>query len=240
MAKPPADVDPEKFVIGKGLYTSHGFFRLVGDDVTFRIEPAEPSFAGVVFFDLFILAAAFALFRLVGRPDNPYLDTGWVRYSPLAVGVLVVTVATMVPWLLLRAERRRGTLLVYDKRSGGVDLPREGRSFTREEVVEFQHVTTKLLRWGGAVNNERRTELNLVTDRGGVRRRWSLIRSTSPLGTEFIQTVLAHTHLPIMRVTDSAWGWQITEKPHVRVVESRLPARKAAHSDSAASCEDAL
>jgi hypothetical protein len=223
MAKPPPDVDPEKFVIGKGLYSSESAFRLVGDQTTFRIEPAPPSIAGIAVFDLVILAAAVALFRLIDEPGNSFLDEPWIRYSPLVVGLLTCIVATIVPWSIWRSEGRRGTLFVYDKRDGAVRLPREGEAFARGEIVHLQHVTTKDLRWGGVCNNERRTELNLVTSRGAIRRRWAVVRSTSPLGAPFIQAILAHTDLPIVRITDSDWGWETTEKPHRRVVPSRLP-----------------
>src|SRR5690606_14096580 len=113
-------------------------------------------------------------------------------------------------------ERRLGPWLVYDKTTGRVTLPREAVSFEREQVIHLQYVTTKKLDWPGVANNDRLSELNLITCRHEQRKRWPLLRSKSTFGAfdSLLQSLIKHTNIPVMRVQDEWLGWQITEKPY--------------------------
>jgi hypothetical protein len=108
--------------------------------------------------------------------------------------------------------------MIYEKSTGRVTLPREGVSFERHEIVHVQYVTTKRLDWGGVINNDRLSELNLITCRDGERKRWPLLRSIFNIKAfdRLLKPLLEHTDLPVMRVEDQWLGWKITEKPYGR------------------------
>jgi hypothetical protein len=50
--------------------------------------------------------------------------------------------------------------LIYDTKTGGIELPRQREVFNRDEIVHLQCISTKRLDWGGVVNNQRLSELN--------------------------------------------------------------------------------
>jgi hypothetical protein len=218
MAKPPPDADPEKFILGKGTYSNQITYRAIHDETTFRIEPAPMPVASIIVHNVIFVAFFYGMYRLINAVDNRFADEAWKLYAPLGVGLLTCVVYTLATWYFAAQALRLGTWLIYDKRDGSVTLPREGERFARNEIVHVQYVTTKSLSWGGAINNDRRSELNLVTERDGDRRRWPLLRSIANVWAfdRFLKSVIAHTDLPIMRVEDEHWGWKITEKPFGR------------------------
>jgi hypothetical protein len=143
----------------------------------------------------------------------------WIVYgAPLGVGLLTCIAFTAVVYHSFDQARRLGPWLIYEKSTGRVKLPREGLGFERDEIVHLQYVTTKRLDLGGVVDNERLSELNLITCRGGERKRWPLLRSLFNVKAfdRLLKPLLDNTDLPVVRVEDQWLGWEITEKPYGR------------------------
>ena len=93
---------------------------------------------------------------------------------------------------------------------------REQLAFNRDEIVHLQYITTKRLNWGGTANNERLSELNLITCHNGERRRWPLLRSNNSTRAfdRLLEPLLRETDLPVVRVLDEWLGWRVTETPY--------------------------
>jgi len=227
MAKPPPDADPEKFVIGPagrypgrspGGYTNLRISRPYNDDCVFRIDPIATPVWSVIIVNLIFIAVCYgfhwALKNLTHGQAGP-----WASYGmPIGIGLVVCGGVTAAIYCTVAKAQRLGPWLVYDKATGRVELPREGMRFDRREVVHLQYVTTKRLDWGGVANNERLSELNLVTVRDGVRKRWPLLRSTLTLKgfDHILKPLVENTDLPVTQVQDELWGWRVTEAPYGR------------------------
>jgi hypothetical protein len=213
MAKPPSDADPEKFVIGHGHYTNLRISRPYYDDHVFRIDPIATPIWSVIILNLAFVAVLYgfhwALKNLTHGDAGP-----WAVYGiPIGIGLLTCGgVTAAIYWTVANAQRL-GPWLIYDKATGRVELPRQGVTFGRQEIVCLQDITTKRLDWGGVMNNERLSELNLITSRDGVRKRWPLLRSTlnQKAFDHILKSLVENTDLPVMQVRDEWLGWRVTE-----------------------------
>jgi hypothetical protein len=221
MAKPPANADPMLFIIGKGLYTNDNPWRTIGDSETVRIEPAPMPVASIVTHNI-VFVAFFYGFHLLFKYSAQHMgpigkDIGpmMLYVAPFGIGLLTCTLYTLFTIHIYRTAQVQGNWLIYDKRTGQVELPRDGVSFHREEIVHLQYITTKRLDWGGVVNNDKLSELNLITLRDGQRQRWHLLRSiiTHKAFDDVLRPLVEHTTLPVMRVTDQWLGWEVTQRP---------------------------
>ena len=69
------------------------------------------------------------------------------------------------------------------------------------------------------MNNERLSELNLITCRQGVRNRWPLLRSIFNVKAfdRMLKPLIEHTDLPVVRVEDEWLGWNVSERPYGRL-----------------------
>ena len=214
MAKPPSDADPEKFIIGRGFYNNLRTARPYHDGRVFRIDPAPMPVVSMLILNAVIAAFCYGIHwqakhHGTGQPGR------WVVYGvPLGIGMFTCVLFTAVVYYSYDQARRRGPWLIYHKATGRVELPRERLTFERSEVEHVQYITTKSLTWGGVLNNDQVSELNLVTCRGGERRRWALLRSIANVrALEWIvNPLLAHTDLEVVRVKDQWLGWKVTEK----------------------------
>lgn len=216
MAKPPADADPERSIIGRGRYdnlqTAHPF----SDERVFRIAPRPmPMWSIMVYNSVF--AAFFCGVHWAVKHFSDGQAEAWKVYGvPIGVGLMTCGLFTAIVYHSFRKAIRLGPWLVYDKLTGRVDLPREGVSFDRQEIVHVQYITTKRLDWGGVLNDDRPSELNLVTCRDGERRRWPLLRSILNVRAFdwILKPLIRETGLPVVRVKDEWLGWETTETPY--------------------------
>jgi hypothetical protein len=80
----------------------------------------------------------------------------------------------------------------------------------------LQYITTKRLQFKGRIENDQLSELNIVTQCGDAKERWPLLRSliTHRPFDDVLEAVLRETDLPIARVTDEMFGWNVTEAPY--------------------------
>lgn len=222
------EIDPEKFVIGEGHYTNQRTAKAIDSNREFILEPypITQAFVGVFIMDMLIafvfggiawLASTFL--RRAMQDDLPYF-LALVFLTGIATCILY-SVWSMCEFV---REKERGTILIYDKFTEEVKLPRHGMQFSIDEVLHLQYVTTKRLQTGTIVNNDRISELNLVTIVDGQRKRWPLLRSIAGINAfdYLVKPVLQHTTLNVVRVKDEAFGWKITETP------LRLGAQKVA------------
>src|SRR5262249_46575626 len=129
----------------------------------------------IVILNLLFVAFFFGFFWVTWRYGSQ--EPGQAIALIIGTGLFTCVVFTVLVSYRFRRERQLGPWLIYEKATGRVTLPREGESFERQEIVHLQYVTTKRLDWGGVVNNDARSELNLITCRDGERRRWPLLRS---------------------------------------------------------------
>lgn len=216
MAKPPPDTDPEKFITGKGLYDNLHTARLVVEDEVVRIDPVPLPVRSLVIHNV-VFVGLFVGFHLLAKHLAASDVSPWLLYgAPIGIGCLTCAGFTTAVVLLFRHAQRMGPWLIYDRKTGRVTLPREGVSFGPDEIVHLQYVTTKRLNWKGVINNDRLSELNLVTCRGGERKRWPLLRSISNVRAFdwLLRPLTEHTALPVMRVVDEWLGWKVTETPY--------------------------
>jgi hypothetical protein len=216
MAKPPADADPELFIVGRGGYDNFRTARPYHDSRVFRIDPTPMPVWSIVAYDALFAAASFGFHWLLKHATHGASPPWAVYGAPLGIGVLTCVGFTAIAYYSFAKARRLGPWLIYDKATGRVELPREGVSFDREQIVHVQYITTKLLDWGGVMNNERRSELNLVTCRDARRQRWPVLRScfTVKAFDHILRPLLENTDLSVVRVEDQWWGWQVTQKPY--------------------------
>ena len=175
-----------------------------------RCQCGRSSFS-VIFVSFFSL-----MYWLAGRAEGEL--EAIEKVAIIGTGAVVCGIFTVACVYIFRQENQRGPWLIYDRRTGRVELPREGVSFAREEIVHLQYITTKDLSWGSDAGNERRSELNLVTVRSGQRERWPLLRSiiTHKPFEHVVTPLLEHTDLPVVRVQDRWADWRVTEKPLAR------------------------
>ena len=213
MSKPPPDVDPEQFILGRGSYHNFQVSRAHFDEDVFRIDPTPTPVWAIVILNAIFVSFFGVMYWLAGRAHG-----GLQALEKLAIigtGVIVCIGFAAASVLIFRRENQRGPWLVYDKRTKRLELPRERVSFARDEIVHVQYITTKDLSWGDDAGNERRSELNLVTVRDGQRKRWPLLRSifTHKAFDHVVKPLLRHTDLPVVRVEDQWAGWRVTESP---------------------------
>jgi hypothetical protein len=218
MAKPPPDVDPQQFIIDS---TGHHRGRDPGDPCTnvrvsrpyqdeyvFRIDPISTPVWSVIIINLIFIAACYgfhwALKTLTHGQAGPWPIYG----APIGLGLLVCGGITAgIYWTVANAQRL-GPWLIYDKATGRVELPRQGVTFDRPEIVHLQYITTKRLDRGGISNNDRRSQLNLIASRDGLRERWPVIGSSLDENAfdHLLKPLVASTDLPVVRVQDELWG----------------------------------
>jgi hypothetical protein len=213
MSKPPPDVDPEKFIIGRGSYHNLEIARLYDDDNVFRIDPAPMPVAWIVFLNLVFVVFFGEPYWLAGRAADG-IQT-FEKVSIIGIALLVSGGFTAGAVYTFRKAKRLGLWLIYDKRTKRVALPRENVSFARDEIVQLQYITTKDLSWGDDAGNEQRTELNLITIQNGERTRWPLLQSifTNKAFDNVLKPLVAQTDLPVVRIQDKWLGWRVTERP---------------------------
>ena len=139
---------------------------------------------------------------------------------PIGLGLLTCLLFDGLVYLEFAAARRGEPWLIYDKTTGRVELPREHMSFERKETVHLQYITTKSLTDPSIQDTSqapsRRSELNLITLRDGVRQRWHLLRSSSAWNAfdGILLPLMRETDLPVVRVRDDLHGWKVTEEPY--------------------------
>ena len=167
--------------------------------LTWYSSPSSPAFCG-----------QFSTFR----QDETGL--GLIYGAVIGIGLLTCVLFTVIGYRSFARANRLGPWLIYHKQSGEVELPREGEKFDRSEIVHLQYITTKLLWWGGVLNNERYSEINLVTSRDGIRKRWPLLKSGFNVKAFewLLKPLQEQTNLPVVRVQDEWWGWKVTETPY--------------------------
>ncbi len=218
MGRPPADADPEKFIFGRGGYSNLRIARPYYDEQVFRIDPEPMPWLWIGIYNLFFASFFLAIHLLLKYvPHNG--EGPWVVYGvPIGFGLLTGVVFTALVYHEFARANRLGPWLIYNRQTGSVALPREGMEFQRQEIVHLQYITTKRLSLNAALNNDRLSELNLVTCRDGERKRWPLLRSIFNVWAfdRLLKPLLEQTNLPVVRVTDEWLGWKITEKPYGR------------------------
>ena len=211
MVKPPTDADPEKFIIGRGGYNNLQTWQPYHDEHVFRIDPAPMSVGFIIGHNILFAVFFIGIYWLITHDPHPMADP-WGPFYVLGIGLFTGVGFTSLVYYYFDKERRLGPWLVYEKATRRVALPREGKIFERQEIIHLQSITTKPL----DRSDEQLSELNLITYRDGERKRWPLLRSNWSEGMfdNVLKPLIDHTDLPVMQVTDSWLGWQITEKPY--------------------------
>lgn len=211
MAKPPHDTNPEKFIIGRGWYANLRTAVPVDDDQEFRIDVAPMPITTIA-----ILNAVFIMFfggfywacSTYGNASKLL-----IALATIGIGATTCVSFTAVTYCSFNNARRRGPWLIVNKLTKKIALPREGVQFDVTEVVHLQYITTKRLDWGGVLNNDQLSELNLITCTDGETKRWPILRSiSSVMAFEYIiAPLLDCTDMPVVRIVDELLGWKITE-----------------------------
>ena len=215
MAKPPPDADPEKFIIDRGSYSNLQLARPYFDDRVFRIDPTPMPVRSIVIYNLLYIGAGYgfhwALKHLTHGDAGPWAVYG----APIGITLLTCDFVTAIIYYSFAKACDWGP------GSSTTRLPaasncREGVSFDRREIVYLQYITTKRLDWGGVANNQRLSELNLITSRDGQRKRWPLLQSMFNVKAfdRLLKPLLEDTNLPVVRLQDEWLGWRVTETPY--------------------------
>ena len=215
MAKPPPDADPEDYIIGEGWYDNLTLARPYCDGRTFRIDPYP-----VPWFGITMLNVVFVLFFGGVYVGVSYLTGDWSHLGLLGLCVVIggMTCGGVSGIYIYRYRRanRLGPWLILDRTTGRIELPREGITFERSDVLHVQYITTKHLGLGDHGDEMRVSELNLITLRDGVRERWPLLQSGATVRafSKVLRAIQHHTDLPVMRVRDGWWSWEVTRTPY--------------------------
>lgn len=219
MANPPADADPEKFIIGVGLYSNLQTATPEFENGVFRFAPTPMPVLTIVIYNIVFAAFFFAFYWLLKLCTHGESPLWGASVAPIAIGLSTCILFTAVVYLSFAKANRLGPWLIYDTKAGRIELPHEREVFDRKDIVHLQYITTKRLNWGGVVNNERLSELNLITCRQGKRKRWPLLRSIFNMRAfdRMLKPLIEHTDLPVVRVEDEWWGWNVSERPYDRM-----------------------
>jgi hypothetical protein len=204
-------IDPETYIIGDGAYHNLQLAQAFDDAHIFRIEAAPIPFTSVVGFNAMIVAAMIA-FHLVFKHAEP---TGalWLVYAgPITVGLLTCGVFNGIAYWSFTSAHRKGDWLVYDKEKHRLELAREQLSFDLDEIVHLQYITTRRLTDGNRSQRELLSELNLITNQSGQRKRWPILRSSlsDKAFDELLRPLAQCTELPIVRIKEHWWSGEIT------------------------------
>jgi len=218
MAKPPPDADPEKFIIGRGVYSNLQTATPVFANGVFRLGPTPMPVWTIVIYNIVFAAFCFGFYWILEYHTHGDAVPWAVYGAPIGVGLFTCTVFTVVVCVSFANANRLGPWLIYDTKAGRVELRRERETFERNEIVYIQYITIKHLDYGRVVSNWRPSELNLITCRGGVRKRWPLLRSIFNVNAfdRMLEPLIEHTDLPVVRVKDEWLGWNVTERPYGR------------------------
>ena len=216
MAKPPADADPDKFIIGSGTYSSLLTARVVCNGGAAIIQPAPVPVAMIAVVDLIFIAFFIGFSWVLKHFSHGEAGPLVIYVVPIAIGFMTCIGFTVLVYYSFSREQRLGVWLIFDRATEAVTLPRENICFQRNEIVHLQYITTKRLGWGRVTNNQRLSELNLITCRNGQHQRWPLLRSIYNVKAfdYLLRPIAENTNLPIVRVTDEWLGWKTTEKPY--------------------------
>src|SRR5579872_680217 len=96
MAKPPRDADPEKFIIGRGLYDNLQTAQPYSDDRVFRIDPAPMPVWSIVVYNLIFIAFFFALHWLGKHYSDGEAGTLLIYGAPIGVGIFTCGFFTLI------------------------------------------------------------------------------------------------------------------------------------------------
>ncbi len=111
MAKPPADADPEKFIVGRGVYSNLQTARPYCDDRVFRIDLVPLPVWTIVLYNLFFVAC-FLGFHLAFKHVAGGEAGPWIVYgSPIGIGLLTCGMFTAVVYRCFNNARRLGPWL---------------------------------------------------------------------------------------------------------------------------------
>jgi hypothetical protein len=212
MAKPPADANPEHFIIGQGVYNNLQIASPYDDAEVFRINPTPMPVWSIVIFNALIAAFFYGFHWIVKNYAEEREHFFGAYVMPVGIGLMTCLGVTAVVYYSFNKARRLGPWLIFYKATGQVELSREKISFDRQDIVHLQYITTKRLDWGGVVNNGRLSELNLITCHNGERKRWPLLRSifTSKSFEHILKPLISKTDLPVVRIEDQWLGWKTT------------------------------
>jgi len=226
MAKPPPGADPKKFIVGRGVYDNLQTATTKFENGVLWLSPTPIPVLAIVIYNM-VFAGFFLGIHSLLKYHTRGEASPWAVYgAPIGIGLFTCILFTAVVYHSFAKANRLGPWLIYETKSGRIKLPRERESFERNEIVQVEYITTKRLDWGGVLNNERLSELNLITCRQGMRKRWQLLRSASNVKAfdRLLKPLMEHTDLPVVRVEDEWLGWNVSERPHGGAVE-RVPAR---------------
>ena len=212
MSKPPPNLDPEKFVLGEGAYDNIRTARPYHDEEVFRIDPAPVPVWSVLAVNLVFLVFFLGI-HWVLRDYTQGLSP-WVTHGiPLGFAVMTCGLFTAIVCWRHARDRQRGPWLIYRKATGQVELPRkEDATFEPHEIVHLQYITTRRLHQPRELTQL--SELNLITDVNGTRKRWNLLRSIINVRAfdSLLRPLARHTKIPVVRVKGGAPGsWEVTE-----------------------------
>jgi uncharacterized membrane protein YfcA len=122
MAASETDLDPDKFIFGEGAYVNLITARPIADSNEFRIEPAPIPVDTIVALNaLFVLFFGAIIAFLIVYSKESLL---WRCYVPLGIGLSTCAGFTGIVYYHFSTELRRGPMLIFDKRSKHVRLPR--------------------------------------------------------------------------------------------------------------------
>jgi hypothetical protein len=240
MVKRPADFNPENFIDGKGEFLIGRPAVAYGGPREFRIDPAPvrpfPTFNLVATNIVFVLFfAGFAWFCVTHNDSG--VNEFAICAGTTAVGLMTCVCSvgfSMYGRWLGASELARGPWLRYDKVTRRVELSRQRLTFEFSEIVHLQYVSTARIDRPRSVVAEEskyaRSELNLVTIRGGKRERWNLVNSMWPSGAfeEVLDHLIEQTPVPVVRITETAGPWKVWIRPYCDLTK---PASTAAQAE---------
>jgi hypothetical protein len=215
MGKPPDDVNPEHFIIGRGSYSNLRLAVPYADEREFRIDPAPMPRKAIIFMNLVFIVFYSGFHWVAKNWPGEQAHFLIVYVLPFVMCLLTCVGVTWITlWFHTRAQKR-GPWLVYDKATRRVTLPREQVEFDFQDVVHLQYITTKRLDLGRVTNNDSCSELNIVTSRNGERERWHLLNSwANVLAFEYlVRPLVEQTDIPVVRIKDQMFGWDVTVEP---------------------------
>lgn len=119
--------------VSPGSYEGFQYWTLSASDGELRIEVGRTPWRMITLVVLILGGMGGAmLFFVRGH---------WQIFAPIAcILTLVLSANLWLPWKTIREQRRLGPILVYHSDRERLELPREGLSLARSQLVEFRRV----------------------------------------------------------------------------------------------------
>lgn len=211
--------DPEDYLMGRDEADVKQAIDFHDRSDDFSIVPVRFTgkmlLAGVAGMVIGLLLPSF-----LGSPSRQLSANQIIWYFVAMAGVLAIY--GFIGWFVNRRAKKLGPLLIFEKATGAVVLPRQNLLIKRDQIVFVQVITGYE---GDKPSGAEYTEINFITQIDGQRMRWpiaSRLQNYQKLVRPVLKRMVVETDLP-MKLYRQKWrdGSLFVEKRDMREMKER-------------------